>query len=383
MVTKSQLKKMFPNAVDALVNAIVSDWPYAVSKGIDRPARIRQFFANIGVETGHLRAIVENMNYTTAESIYKTFNGDPRNPRFKTVADCQPYVRQPEKLAIKVYGGRMGNKPAPARDGWIYRGGGMMQTTGLEGYRNLGYDKNPAVLQTDPKAAFRSAVDEWFKRGCNQMADGTQTTNIRKAINGGTNGLSEVKANLSRANSVWPNDTSTPKPELTKKDIEYVQTRLRDLGYSEVGTPDGKQGTMTNSAVLSFRADHGLPLTVAIDTTLLSALSTAKPRAIDPERKKADGAQVRDQVPEVKANFITKIITSITGVISMFAAFIYEAMSNLGEAKTYLEPVKDFFAAVPTPVWFIGMAVGAFAITIISRHGEKKGVEAFQKGERR
>lgn len=91
---------------------------------------------------------VENLNYTTAARIAAVW------PKRFTVASAAPYVRQPQKLANKVYGGRLGNT-AP-NDGWTYRGRGPGQLTGRAHYewfgRELGVDLvgNPD-LALDPK----------------------------------------------------------------------------------------------------------------------------------------------------------------------------------------------------------------------------------------
>ena len=41
-------------------------------------------------------------------------------------------------------------------------------------------------------------------------------------------------------------------------DVLAVQARLLELGYTEIGTPDGVFGPLTDQAVRAFQADHGL-----------------------------------------------------------------------------------------------------------------------------
>lgn len=85
---------------------------------------------------GKMQPIEENLNYTTATQIKKTWPS-----RFSTVQSAQPYVRNPQGLANKVYGGRMGN--AGANDGWLYRGRALAQITGKDNYKKYGLGDNP------------------------------------------------------------------------------------------------------------------------------------------------------------------------------------------------------------------------------------------------
>lgn len=389
MVTRAEIKKLCPTAKDALVSAIVDNWHEAEAAGIVAPKRIRLFLANIAVETGGLRSIVESLTYTSAQRIYDVFKGPANNRRFNSVAECKSYVKQAKKLAIKVYGGRMGNKPAPSTDGWDYRGGGMLQTTGLDGYRNMGFEENPSALQTNPKIAFLTAVREWKKRGCNELADADRVTDCRKAINGGTNGLEEVKSYLAKAKTIWP-DSGKPAPaakpstEITNPVmVTEVQTILKKLGYNEVGEPDGTVGTMTRTAILAFRADNNLPLATVIDDEFMEALKTAQPRQIAKERVLAPAKAVIQKVPEVKANFLSKIVSAITAFFSSFLALIVGVFDQFDDAESYIDPIKAYAANVPGEVWLLLISAVALAIFLISRNGEKKGVEAFQNGERR
>jgi len=94
----------------------------------------------------------ENLTYSSADRIRAVW---PK--RFPQIGDALPYVRNPQELANKVYGGRMGN--TTSNDGWTYRGRGYPQTTGRENYerfgRLLGLDllRNPGLaLQPDISA---------------------------------------------------------------------------------------------------------------------------------------------------------------------------------------------------------------------------------------
>lgn len=405
MITKAEILRLAPTANSALVDAVVTNWGRAEAAGINTARRIQHFFARVAVETGGLRAVEESLTYTSAARIRRIWPS-----RFKTAAAAEPFVRQPKKLAIKVYGGRLGNAPGPSADGWDFRGGGMMQTTGRDNYRAMGFEDNPEALR-DPETAFDTAVREWEKRGCNRLSDADDVVAVCKVINGGTHGLAEQRAYLKKAKTIWPDGRPVivpPKPVAKKKappsppadwdnsksddvapagsgegTVLFVQEKLRELGYSEAGTPDGQLGSMTETAILAFRNDNGLGLTPTIDDELLIALPKAKPRQIATARTEATPAEVRQQVPEVQANWLSKIGAWVLGIPAAVGTVVTGLLDNLDGARGYLEPVKEFVGDVPTFVWFVLVGGVAIAIWQVSRAGEKQGIAAFQAGERR
>jgi putative chitinase len=99
---------------------------------------------------GRMAAITENMNYTSAKRLMQVWPS-----RFKSEAQAAPYVRNPEKLANLVYGGRLGN--TALGDGWKYRGRGLVQLTG-----KVNYEKIMAVtgvdVVSDPDRALNPTV---------------------------------------------------------------------------------------------------------------------------------------------------------------------------------------------------------------------------------
>lgn len=388
MVTAAQIKKFTPTAKPALVTAIVDNWSDAVAAGIVTDLRMQHFFSEIATETGGLRSVEESLNYTSAQRIYDVFKGSAKAPRFKSVAECKPYVRQPQKLAIKVYGGRLGNAAAPSTDGWDYRGGGMMQTTGRSNYRDMGFEDNPEALR-DPTVAFKTAVREWSKRGCNAMADRDDVVAVRKAINGGTNGLAETRAYLKKAKAVFnltpveklvgkiretrpaakpvsapvdlPAPTSTSKQN--DKLIEQVQDLLWDKGYPEVGESDNKFGRRTRNAIMAFQADNDLPVTGEITDDLLAQLVKAPAREMSDARKTATKEDLKTEEPVKTGGLLQKIGmgTILTSVVGGGVTSLDDLNGKLTSAQAVYNTLSSFAP------WLIGVAVGGVVIFIGSR----------------
>lgn len=152
--------------------------------GIDRPARVAAFLANAIVETTAFLRTSEDLAYSTPERIAQVFPS-----RVTTMDDARALVRQPQKLANRVYAGRLGNGDEASGDGWRYRGRGLFQLTGRANYAAAGqalgrpYLSQPDLVALPPDAALTAA---WFWRraGCNELADARNLDAITRHING-------------------------------------------------------------------------------------------------------------------------------------------------------------------------------------------------------
>ena len=179
------LKGHIPDAVIAMIPDTAAKFQ------INTPLRLAHFLAQCGHESGGFRLTKENLNYSAKglNGIFKKY--------FPTLESALPYERKPEKIANKVYGGRMGNGPEASGDGAKFCGRGFIQLTGKDNYtafgKSIGEDvcANPQVVAE--KYALLSAA--WFfnKNGLHKMADGGSSdavvTSITKRVNGGTIGL--------------------------------------------------------------------------------------------------------------------------------------------------------------------------------------------------
>lgn len=166
--------------------------------------------------------------------------------------------------------------------------------------------------------------------------------------------------------------------------VSLVQTWLRNLGYTEVGTPDGKIGPYTKAAVSAYRAAKGLPAGDWIDDELILTLAKDKePRPVAPERAAADTATVQRVAPEARPTWCAKVWSGVTALGAGAAAVGQGIVSNLQPAREYLQPVQDMLSDVPAWVWLTLAAGIAAYIWSANRRAEAEITAAVQTGARR
>ena len=120
--------------------------------GITSPSRLAHFLAEILHETGGLSIEWEYMSYS-AKRLMEVFGA--KHSAKVTGAEARMLAHNPPLIAERVYG--LGN-PSKAKslgnakkgDGFRYRGGGLMQTTGRANYRTTG-DRCKVPFEDDPE----------------------------------------------------------------------------------------------------------------------------------------------------------------------------------------------------------------------------------------
>jgi len=189
MITGEQFHHLFPRNPDPELwaNSMAEVFP---TYEINTPRRVAAFLAQCGHESGGWTVFQENLNYSAQglNSIFKKY--------FPTIESAQPYARQPEKIANKIYANRMGNGPEESGDGWRFCGRGLIQLTGKNNYTffaaSIGVDLNEAAeyLQTF-EGAVQSACFFWENTKLNKEADEGDIKTMTKKINGGFIGLED------------------------------------------------------------------------------------------------------------------------------------------------------------------------------------------------
>lgn len=172
-------------------DSVLEELPMIIEKfGCTTTLRLAHFLAQCGHESGGFKAVTENLNYS-AEGLKKVF------PKYFPGNLNESYARKPEKIANRVYGGRMGNGPEESGDGWKFRGRGYIQLTSRSNYAE--FDKlvpediiaNPDLVAT--KYPLVSAAFFFNKNGlwkiCDKGADDATVTAVTKRVNGAHIGL--------------------------------------------------------------------------------------------------------------------------------------------------------------------------------------------------
>jgi len=200
-ITQQQLGACIGN------NPYLEQWTDALNKilpdyGIDTPERVAAFVAQSAHESGNFTALHENLNYR-AVTLRKVF------PKYFTTDDvAAQYAQQPERIANRVYGGRMGNGPEESGDGFRYCGRGLIQLTGKSNYQAFAESIETPVEQIPEfLATFEGAVQSacwfWESNNLNQYADSGDIVTMTKRINGGTIGLEDRQKHYNHALEVF------------------------------------------------------------------------------------------------------------------------------------------------------------------------------------
>lgn len=173
---------------------------------INTQLRLSHFLGQLQHESG-LKPIEENLRYS-AKRLTEVFG-----KYFPTLAVANQYAMNPQKIANRVYGGRMGNGNEASGDGYRFRGRGFIQLTGRNNYTaltkwakangiNADYVANPDLLLNEADALI-AALWFWTANDLNKYADKDDVLTITKRINGGTNGLADRKIQTAKYKKVF------------------------------------------------------------------------------------------------------------------------------------------------------------------------------------
>jgi putative chitinase len=174
MLTAEQLQSIMPRLSDKRKGEVLPFLTAAMTEfGIEAPARVAAFLAQLAHESGEFRFMEEIWGPTDAQRRY------------------EPVTKLSQDL---------GN--TDAGDGKRFKGRGPIQLTGRANYQRFGDLLSVDLMAqpqraANPDVAFRVAGLFWSKKGLNELADVATADAfkiITRRINGGTNGLAERQA---------------------------------------------------------------------------------------------------------------------------------------------------------------------------------------------
>jgi len=170
-----------------------------IKYNISTTQRQASFIGQCQHESNNFRTLEEDLYYS-ADGLMRTWPS-----RFPSRDVAEQFAQNPEKIANKVYAGRLGN--TEEGDGWAFHGRGIIQLTGRDLYTACGaalgfsFIDSPELL-VQPKYAALSAGWFWGKRGLNDLADKRDYPEMTKRINGGLLGLADRIAKIDAAKEI-------------------------------------------------------------------------------------------------------------------------------------------------------------------------------------
>ncbi|MCW3473269.1 peptidoglycan-binding protein [Limobrevibacterium gyesilva] len=264
------IRQLAPKAKTNYVDAFADGDALLGQFGITTPLRSAHFLAQMLHETGGGTVLFESLYYTTPERLLQVF-GEGQHSAAVRPGEVQGLLRNEPALAERVYG--LGN-PRKARelgnaqpgDGYRYRGGGVLQTTGRANYRRMGeksgvdFEAQPDLV-VDPAHALKPALHEWDEGQLNAAADRNDIRTITLKINGGTNGLDERKAWFDKLWALLRGGAAKTEAWAAAADDDStraLQQALNDVGAAPKLDVDGLAGPSTEAAIRWFQQAAGL-----------------------------------------------------------------------------------------------------------------------------
>lgn len=174
-------------------DAVIAQIPDTASRfGITNTLRLAHFLSQCGHESGGFKAVRENLNYS-AKGLVGIFK------KYFSPTLAIAYERQPEKIANRVYAGRMGNGDEHSGDGYKYRGRGYIQLTGKENYTRFDATVPENIIADSDLVATKyplASAAFFFNSNklwaiCDKGATPEVVTAVTKRVNGGTIGLAD------------------------------------------------------------------------------------------------------------------------------------------------------------------------------------------------
>jgi putative chitinase len=189
----THLQRLWPHGdqhIPGLIEGIAKSADAVFTKyGTTSPLVVAMMFGQFSEECGAGLEMEESGAYSAAR-LLQVF------PTHFTPSMAQRAAYNPRLVFDIAYGGRMGNAPPPSDDGYNFRGRGLSQVTGREGYAKLAaktglpLTEHPELL-SDPDHTLECGVADFILCGCLPFAKAGDIVSVTKHLNGGYNGLAD------------------------------------------------------------------------------------------------------------------------------------------------------------------------------------------------
>ncbi|MFP7572029.1 trypsin-like serine protease [Marivita sp. S2033] len=377
LLTLEDVKRISPNAQDAFAQALVDASEVFEDHGITTRLRMAHFIAQVMTETGGLKRLDENMNYSYATLMRVFSRRTISEPKARAIA------RQPQQIANWVYGARLGNRGRDTQDGWNYRGSGFIQLTGRANFRARGAEVG-LPLEDQPEMArqaregLAAALAYWSARDINAAADDHDRLRVRKLVNGpAAHGYDQSVIWFNRAwlrvfrdkealgfeGAIALAENQTQAPD----DSALFDNILEQSGIVPKDQPATEAGLEEREAALrQFQTELGLPETGELDDATQEALLDPREwRHLD-DTAIADAPLVRDPEASVTFDFSDEPMTAGapvaltafagTGIMAEATRLSPQALSGLGDASAIYSEYEMGGRSV-TPEMFLPFSV--------------------------
>lgn len=277
--TEIELRRFSPRMLDGFRQGLLRGKGTLQEAGIlDSGMRLSHFMGQFGGETAGGTLNRENLNYTTVASIRGAWRA--RASKHSDEWIKANLLRNPVAIGDWAYGGRMGNRKGTS-DGYDFRGGGYLQTTGRGHVADLctacTIPIRPDILD-DFDATLKFACAEWKSSGCNELADANDLMGISKAINTGSatsnvvpNGVPHRQAWFDKAKDIWwdaePGGAVLPAPKEAHLEAHAVLKEastsysLKHKAIAALGNVTTVGGTVTAAVAGAVNSAEQITLT--------------------------------------------------------------------------------------------------------------------------
>jgi putative chitinase len=207
MISIDMMRRRWPHGnqhIPGLIEGIVASAPAVIERyGLAKSGKLALILAHamgqFSEECGCGLEMIENTRWTVRQCL-QLF------PKHFTPSMAQRWAGNAEVLAEIAYGGRMGNAPPPSSDGFDFRGAGLSQVTGREGFAalqkkldamNAGFSilDDPELI-INPALTFECGIADWLVCECLPHAERDDILSETQALNGGLNGLAERRRQI-------------------------------------------------------------------------------------------------------------------------------------------------------------------------------------------